>query len=225
MQLAHNSKDLCTPKFVADEFWEQFQFDILAHINELQDLEQSARKAMPDLHRYLCSQSEYQIKMARIQHEPIEDYSLSLPIFENDTIRVNLNAIEPQRGLPLHDHPDSAGLTFIIQGQANIVQCNTATSAKHSNVSNSILTVAENKIFSSGEISCFTKDQHNIHSINAVSERCVMLVVHTNVRMTKKQSYFFTENTNKTTGLQLLTQRVGSETLKKFRINKIQKNS
>ena len=223
MQLAHNSECPDTPKFVAGEFWGQFQTDILAQLGDLHRLEQCARKAMPALYRYLCSQSEYQSQMTKIQHEPFEGYSLSYPLFENDTIRVNLNAIEPARGLPLHNHPDSAGLTFIIQGKANIVLCNTATSNEHCGTNNSILTVMENKILSSGEISCFTKDQHNIHSIDAVSERCVMLVVHSNVKMTKKQSYFFTESTNKIIGLQLLTQRIDAETLKKFRPNKTQK--
>ena len=220
MQLAHNSQDLYTSNIESDYFWTQFQAKILEHANDLQSLEHYAKSAMPALHQHLYFQNEYQNSMVKIQHEPIESGSLSFPLFENDTIRVNLNAIEPERGLPLHDHPDSAGLTYIIQGQANIIQCDACTN-KQAGSPQSSLSVTKNKTFSAGQISCFTKDKHNIHAINAISERCVMLVVHTNTAMTEKQSFYFSSNKEKNIGSLILTQRTSAKTLKNFSKNKL----
>jgi len=219
LQLAHNTQDLYTANSESDDFWSQFQAKILEHANDLQSLEHFAKSAIPALHQYLSSQREYQSMLAKIQHEPIESYRLSFPLFENDIIRVNLNAMEPERGLPLHDHPDSAGLTYIIRGQANIIQCDASTQ-KHASNPQSSLSVTENKTFTTGEISCFTKDKHNIHAINAIAGRCVMLVVHTNTAMTEEQSFYFSANKDKHIGLQILTQRTSAKTLKNFSKNK-----
>lgn len=205
------------------DFWAHFQMGILAHSNNLKELELYATNAMPALHQFLSAQNEYQEKMAKIQHAKIEATSLSYLLFENDNFRVNLNAMEPDSSLPLHNHPGSAGLIFIVKGEANIVSCNSAMSAQRAGVTQTIIDVTENKTFSSNQFSCFTKDENNIHSINAIAGRCIMLVVHSNANMTNKQSYFFTENPEKTIGLQLLTQQVRAETLKKFNSKRLQK--
>ncbi len=223
MEAAFNYQKPDIYRFVDENFWLRFQAETLKHTGDLQTLEAYANTAMPALQQYLSTHKEYQAMLHKIQHEEIEGYSFSLPIFENNNFRINLNAIKPEQALPLHDHPDSAGITYIVAGQANIILCDANHADNKS--SQSSLAIQENKTFSAGETSSFTKDKNNIHAINAISERCMMLVVHTNTAMTNKQSFFFSANKEKNIGIALLTQRLSRQTFKNFRKNKFQKSS
>lgn len=194
-------------------FWVQFQNTVLRHCDDLQDLESCAKSIMPSLQQYLNSKSKYLNQMAEIQNQKIDGYSFSSTLFEKDSFRVNLTAIKAGHEFPLHDHPDSAGITYILKGRANITLCD--TSDEYYSKSQNNLSVKVNKIFSDGEISCFTKDKNNIHGLSALSEKCLMLIVHTNTDMLHEQSFYFSANKEKLTGLQLLTRRLSKKSLNK----------
>lgn len=207
-----------------NEFWTKFHSSILEYFDNIENLKLWSNFAMPVLHRRLASNSVYQDALKRAKNEPFESYNLSIPLIDDGVTRLNLIAIEAGGGLPLHDHPDSAGLALVISGDVDITLCEYSTTSDSSSNSSSVLTVVENKIFSPGETSCFTQEQCNIHGMDAVSERCVLLVIHASAFETNLQSFFFPSSPQKKAGSQVLTQRVRAQAIHNFRRNKAQHN-
>lgn len=222
---ALNKKNPYLPESASlSTFLTQFSYNILEHCENYKDFIRWSRFSMPVLQQRLASWCIYQNALSQAKYATFDDYSLSLPFFESLDIRLNLIAIEPGRALPLHDHPDSAGITMVIKGQTQIVQCETELKSEQNINSKSQLTVIENKIYSVGEASCFTKNQRNIHSMEALNERSVVLVVQPAPNDMNQKSYFFPVNTPTTVGTKLICQRLRAETLENFRKHQAQKN-
>lgn len=213
-----NKTNPYTPELAGlSAFLTQFFYNITDHSDNYRDFVRWSRFSMPVLQQRLASWSVYQSALSQAKFETFDDYSLSLPFFDSHDIRLNLIAIEPGRALPLHDHPESAGITMVIKGQVQIVQCEAELKAEHSINSKSILTVVENKIYSAAQTSCHTSHQRNIHSMEALHERSVVLVVQPAPNDLQQKSYFFPVNTPITIGNKLICQRLRAETLENFR--------
>lgn len=175
-----------------DELFENFYYEFQNHSSDIQELGQWTQSAMFALHLQLFFSTEYKHALERAENETIKTNNLVIPLFDNNLMRVNLLAIEPERNLPLHDHPGSAGSMMVISGSVQATICEYTTSVDGTNQPTNLLTIVENTIISAGKTSCFTKDQHNIHSFKAIDGRTIVMVVHTPPFAANKQSFFFT---------------------------------
>jgi len=201
-------------------YWEQFHESFQLHSSHINELSEWTQSAMLTLHSQLLFDREYQDSLERAENEIIKNHNLVIPLFENNVLRVNLLAIKSGSDLPLHDHPGSLGAMVVISGQVRTIACEYATKVGNTNQSQNWLTITENKIFSSMETSCFTRDQHNIHSIKAVTNRAVLMVIHTQPFAANQQSFFFTADPQQKVGSQVLTQRVRAQAFQRFRQNR-----
>ena len=200
-------------------FWEQFHDDFEMHASHIDKLSKWVNHAMLTLYSQLLNKSKYQHALERAKTEVIKNHNLVIPLFHNELLRANLISIDPGRSLPLHDHPGSSGSMMIISGDVRVVVCEQEKLITSSSLNTCMLTIVENKIFSTGETSCFTQDQHNIHSIEAVTDRVVIMVIHTSPFAANQQTYFFTATPQQKVGSQVLAQCVRAQAFQKIRQN------
>jgi len=198
-------------------FWEQFHYDFQMHSSHIDELSEWTQLAMLTLYSQILNNSKHQHALERAKNEPIKNNNLVISLFENDFLRVNLVTIKPKGSLPLHDHPGSAGAMMVISGDVRTVVCEQIQPMDKTNQSKSMLNIIENKVLTTGESGCFTQEQHNIHSFEALSERAVLMVVHAQPFAPIQQSYFFTANPLQKIGSQMLAQRIRAQALHKFR--------
>ena len=218
MQAAKNiiQKDLA---ILSDSnFWEQFHYDFQLHTGHIDDLSDWTQTAMLALHSQLLLNNEYQRALVRAENEIIINHNLVIPLFENNMIRANLIAIKQERCLPMHDHPNSSGAMMVISGSVHATVCEQEIPANGNQPSN-ILTIVTNKHFSTNETSCFTQDRFNIHGIKALTNRAVLMVIHTPPFTADQQTFFFTANPQQEVGSQVLVQRVRAHAVQKIRQN------
>lgn len=192
MQAVQNTQQDDFKTYANGTFWEQFYSDFSQHALE------------------------------RANTGIIKNNNLVIPLFENTLMRVNLLALEPGKDLPLHDHPGSAGAMMVISGGISAMACEQTEKMDNTNYSRTLLTVTGRNILSAGETGCFTQKQHNIHSFNALTERAVLIVVHTPPFAAIQQSFFFTVPPLQKVGSQILVQRVRAQVAEKFLKNNIQ---
>ena len=197
-------------------FWEQFHHDFEVHTSHIDDLSEWTQMAMFVLHLQLLNYSEYQRVLIKAKNKIIKNNNLVIPIFKNDLLRVNVLAIKAENNLPLHDHPGSSGSMLVISGKVRATVCEQNKLTDITNQSRCMLSVVENKMFSTGETSCFTQDQQNIHSFEAVTDRAVVMAIHTPPFTAEQQSFFFTAPPLQKVGSQVPAQRVRVQAFQKF---------
>ena len=200
------------------EFWMQFHHNFQLHAGHIDDLNDWGQTALLFLHSQLLLNNEYQRALVRAENEIIIKHNLVIPLFENNFLRANLIAIKQERSLPLHDHPGSSGAMLVISGKVHATMCEQEIPADNTPSSN-ILTVAASKLLSTNETSCFTQDRFNIHGIKAVTNRAVLMVIHTPPFAANQQTFFFTANPQQKVGSQILVQRVRAHAVQKIRQN------
>jgi hypothetical protein len=203
------------------DFWMQLHDDFQIHSNHIDELNGWTRTAMFVLHSKLLLNNGYQRALVRAENEIIINHNLVTSLFENDFLRVNLISIKKERALPMHDHPGSSGAMMVISGKVHAIAFEEEKSADNTQSSN-ILTITDSKIASVNETGCFTEDQYNIHSIKALTNRAVLMVIHTPPFAANQQTFFFTANPLQKVGSQILVQPVRAQASEKFRKNNIQ---
>jgi hypothetical protein len=219
MQTAHN---ILRHDFdmLANCEWEQFHANFEKHTGHIDDLNEWTQPAMLTLHSLLLLRSEYQYALERAMNEKITNHNLVIPLFNNGLLRANLVSITPEQSLPLHDHPGSSGAVLVISGEIRATACE-RVATPNNNQLRVMLTTVEKKIFTKNKTSCFTKEQQNIHSFEALTERAVLMVIHTPPFEAIQQSYFFMANPQQKIGSQMLAQRVRAHALQKFNNSKM----
>jgi hypothetical protein len=132
--------------------------------------------------------------------------SWSTILFENPACQVNLVAVYRRQGLPLHDHTGSSGLSMILEGRVRIgyarrMGMDPATGLTH-------VRVAGVQECAAQQTSWFDQ-QHNLHSIEAISARAVLLVLHLPpVNRASQAFYFPLEQTPWSAGQCIQTKRI-----------------
>lgn len=201
-------------------FWGQFHDDFQMHASHIKQLSEWAQLAMLTLYSQMLNNSKYQHAIERAKIDMIKDNNLVISLFENSSLHVNLVSLKFGSDLPLHDHPGSAGSMMVISGDVRVIVCEESIPVSKTNQSRTLLTVTENKIFSTGETSCFTLNKHNIHSFEALTDRAVLMVVHTPPFAVTQQSYFFTAAPLQKVSSQVLAQRVRVQANRNLNQNK-----
>ena len=200
-------------------FWEQFHSDFEKHASHIDVLSAWVQPAMLTLYSQIYNKSKYQHAIERAKNQIIKNNNLVIPLFNEDFLRVNLISIKAGSSLPLHDHPGSSGSMMVISGDARIIVCEQEKLSINKNQSRCKLSIVENKIITTGETSCFTQEQHNIHSVEAVTDRVVIMVIHTSPFAANQQTYFFTANPRQKVGSQVLAQCIRVQAFQKFHQN------
>jgi len=218
MQTAKNIEQYSLEALTDSDFWMQFHDEFQMHAEHINELSEWTKTALFILHSQLLLNDEYQHALTRAGSEIILNNNLVIPLFKNDFLRANLIAIQQERSLPLHDHPDSSGAMMVISGKVHAISCEQEKSTNNTHPG-SILTITDSKLISANETSCFTQDQYNIHSIKALTDRAVLMVIHTPPFAPNQQTFFFTATPLQKIGSQILVQRVRAQATEKFRQN------
>lgn len=216
MQTAKNIEQYSLEGLTDSNFWMQFYDEFQMHAEHINELSGWTKTAMFILHSQLLLNDEYQHALTRAESEIILNHNLVIPLFKNDFLRANLIAIQQERSLPLHDHPDASGAMMVISGKVHAISCEEEKSTNNTHPG-SILIITDNKLISANETGCFTQEQYNIHSIKALTDRAVLMVIHTPPFAPNQQTFFFTANPLQKIGSQILVQRVRAQATEKFR--------
>lgn len=196
-------------------FWEDFHAELTKHSNNnINSFAEWTKSAIPNLHQLLLSGNHYLDILTAAKNEIIKNYNLSIPLFKNERIKINVIAIEEGCGLPLHDHPGSSGIAFVISGKVHLTVCETE---EPKNSPNNLLTVTDERIISKGDVSCFTADRNNIHGMESKSPRSVLLIIHSPPFEKNSQSFFFPITDLGNAHSPILTQRMQAQTIHNFR--------
>ena len=174
------------------------------------ELAKWAKTSLPALHQHLSGDPQYLDNLNIAKNEPLQRYSDSGLLFENRTMKASLVALDKGRGLPLHDHPGASGLMLVIDGSISVCHCNIKPRQPGQLLS---LNVLQTNTLNEGETSWFTKTERNVHSVEATSQRAVLLVVHTPPFAVQQQSYYFPINISTYECTTLHVQRIGAQTL------------
>lgn len=210
------------PMTSLEGIWEQLQSSLLGRRHDHELLCEWADAAISHLHERMLLSAEYQQLIHQAQTEQFDSYNLVIPLFRGDFLRANIVSIVAERELPLHDHPDASGITLLIDGHAQITQCELDGYPVRGNNTDCQLTVISDQVYTAGEISCFTTKQRNIHRIKALTHRCSMLVIHISPLQVSKQSYFFASSPQAPNTNRLQTLRVPAKTLRSNRLSHVQ---
>ena len=221
MQTAINTQQTELKMFANPGLWEQFHYDFVTHAYHIDVLRKWVQPAMLALYSQLLNKSKYQHALERAKTQFIKNHNLVTPLFNDDFLRVNLISIKSGSSLPLHDHPGSSGSMMVISGEARIIVCEQEKLSINTNQSRCTLSIIENKIITTGETSCFTQEQHNIHSVEAMTDRVVIMVIHTSPFAVNQQTYFFTAIPRQNVGSQVQAQCVRVQAFQKFNQNNL----
>lgn len=195
------------------EIWEKFYYEFDTNSSDIESLHEWAKTAMLSQFSQVFDDSKHQHMLEKARVDEINNYNLVIPIYKDVDISAKLIALKPGNNLPLHDHPGSAGAMMVVSGDVRVVACEKKNDLNHSSCA---LTFVENKLLSTGETSCFTKEQHNIHSLKTVSERAVLLLIHTSPFSINEQTYFFTASPLQDIGSDVIAQCVRVQAFQKF---------
>ena len=174
------------------------------------ELAKWAKTSLPALHQQLSGDPRYLDNLSIARNEPLLRYSDSCLLFENRTMKASLVTIDKGRGLPLHDHPGASGLMLVIDGSVSVCHCNIKPRQPGQLLS---LSVLQTNNLNEGETSWFTQTEGNVHSVEATSQRAILLVVHTPAFAVQQQSYYFPINISTYECTTLHVQRIAAQTL------------
>lgn len=104
--------------------------------------------------------------------------------------------VSRDRAIPLHDHPDTAGVLLVIFGRIRIDRYDRVFCGKPRNGRPLELRHRGSHVLTLGGVSCFSPTRGNLHRLTAVSDKCTMLSVHYRMgRGAKVQSLYFAIST------------------------------
>ena len=148
----------------------------------------------------------------------LQRYSDSVTIFEDTSIKVSLVTIDKGRPLPLHDHPGESGLMLVLEGSVNVCHCNLESAHTGHPVK---LFVEKVNALNEGDVNWFTESERNIHSVDSIEQRAILLVVHTSRCISEHQSYYFPINGKLEMGAQVPVQKINAQTLRNASIHHV----
>lgn len=187
--------------------WHLFVCQLQEVVHQPGELAKWANSALPEFHQQLHTDPKYQYKVAQATSKQLQRYNDSELLFKNPNVKASLVAIDKGRPLPLHDHPGTAGLMFVIEGSVNVQHCD---AEPHHPMQPLSLNVIQANTLNKGEVSWFTEDERNIHSVEAVSRRAVLLTMHARVSSPQQQSYYFPLSGGLHAGSRIQVQRVNT---------------
>ena len=215
MPLANNIENPQLQIMPESVLWEEFHHNFLRHGSSFAKLEDWTKTSLFELHSRLLSNDKYLNYLETLSTDEMTNHNLVSPIFKSKTLSVNLIAIEPGFDLPLHDHPNTSGAMMVISGNVHCLACEHVEAANNSHQSKALLKIAGNKHFQSNESNCFTPSKNNIHSFEALTERAILMVIHTPPTQDGHQSYFFAHTSKQNVGSEFLAQRIPAQPAKK----------
>lgn len=96
------------------------------------------------------------------------------PLIDTPFLRVGLISLQRFFSIPLHDHPNAWGAQRVVSGEVRIRQYQFEPDADQRHTLVSLEQIAD-LVLIKGEISTFTPTLRNLHELESISPRCVML--------------------------------------------------
>jgi hypothetical protein len=138
-------------------------------------------------------------------------HALSTPswaqtLYQDSACHIGLIAVYRGQAMPLHDHTGSSGLSLVLSGRARIRYARRMGVNPISGMTQ--IKLADTQECSVQQVSGFDQ-QHNLHSIEAISARAQLLVVHLPPINREKQAFYFPlEDKPWCSGQQIRTKRI-----------------
>lgn len=133
--------------------------------------------------------------------------SWSSTLYEDQHLHVGLLSVYRGRDIPLHDHPDSYGVTLVLSGIAQIRYANVVERIYDNNLVK--LEIGRSRERMPGQVCWFFEDDRNLHSIEATTATAQLLVMHFPPVAQDKQAFYFPiDNKPCTDGEYILARRV-----------------
>jgi len=108
-------------------------------------------------------------------------------LFESEAIKAGLLAVYRDKPVPLHDHPGCGAVVFVLSGAVHFQYANI-----HSDNGCRVeLEIARIRNRLPGQVCWFTATERNIHRVEALTDKAIMLVAHVPHIDTGKQHLYF----------------------------------
>lgn len=113
-------------------------------------------------------------------------------ILEDSLGKVGLFSVYKNAPVPLHDHPNTHGVMLVIDGEVEIERYTLQSQYRTRSESGLVeLDICDRKILKPFDIAWFSKDEGNIHALQATTDQCVMLKVQLPNVMSNGRSWYF----------------------------------
>ena len=105
-------------------------------------------------------------------------------------LQIGLLTLYQDTGVPLHDHPGAYGIQYVISGKVHIKQYQHTSDAEVKQSITALEKVAENSLITD-EVSIFQPFVGNIHQLNSISKRSVLLNMVLHPYQSQERSWYF----------------------------------
>ena len=149
------------------------------------------------------------------------------PLMRSSLLRVGLLSLYRPFPIPLHDHPGSFGVHKVISGSARFRQYRLASDSE-SDLTLVSLEQESDQILSKTECLTFTTWSENLHDIQSISHRSVVLSLMGNPYDPKKRSWYYEVPFSRTGNKSLYTrvrQRIAAWETHDRKLNLVNKTS
>jgi hypothetical protein len=144
------------------------------------------------LHGELSIRVRYHRALERAFHFKPEDkrHWGWYPLIDTPFLRLGLIGLHRVFSIPLHDHPNAYGVVKVISGQVRAQQYQFAQITERDNTLVSLKRVSES-VLSKGKSSVFTPSFRNLHDLESLSSRSVLLSMLVNPYRPQDRSWYF----------------------------------
>lgn len=118
-----------------------------------------------------------------------ESYCTSVPIIEEPGMGCHLVALSQDQPLPIHDHPNSIGLLMVITGKLRVRVFDHISSGIAGQMDKLVLTRIDD--IGKGETGFVSRSRDNLHSMESLSAKTIVLTIHTPSITSREQHYYF----------------------------------
>ena len=126
---------------------------------------------MTTLHQQLGALPDYQSALQKASVEFNEPWR-SDALYQDEKLKVSLLRVEARQSLPLHDHPNSFGIMFVVSGQLKLKQFTRVIEPYARLVR---LIEYDNALLAKGDCSILCPVYGNVHTLQSFDEAAVVL--------------------------------------------------
>lgn len=126
------------------------------------------------------------------------------PYISEPEIRIGLLEIYKNDPIPIHDHPGASGILLVFEGELVIKQYELEHVVRENRMNLANLSMRSQQRLANTQYAFITPGQGNIHSLDAVSDVCIVLDVLLTPYDEKQRSWFLPVN-NKTSHSRIFT--------------------
>ena len=151
-----------------------------------------------DLYQKLIANHEFDeaVKTAYTSHLSKKQYWTYQAFSKSKTYQIGLLTIYKSVKMPLHDHPGAFGVQYVISGEMRIQKYQYRNEMLEKKSIVALEKVADLQL-SQGEFSSYQPVQENIHQLESLTERTILLSITVHPYKPRERSWYFPMNSPK----------------------------